>query len=260
MIPKTRLEFSGRCEKCSTSKGRSVFRRTPCRSPRGRTGFTLNELLVSIAIITILILASVPNVRRFQTQAKVSASRNNQRILSNALELYRVDHGEYPEPKSTADDAFGIVSRLALRVLTTPVAYVNPSAFADPFGSLKVQTPGEHASGSKSFSGDPFRPPTPKFDIERSLLFFSYPKLGRILRDPDLVKDAYAVVSVGPDLKDSFIMYYPFPKSLPPRSSDYGIETVSDTIYDPTNGTFSGGDLAAFGGQVAVSRFVGGGK
>ena len=68
------------------------------------------------------------------------------------------------------------------------------------------------------------------------------------------------MVSVGPDLKDSFIMYYPFPSILPPQAIEFGIQTALDTVYDPTNGAISGGDMAAFGGYLSVPRFVGGGN
>ncbi|HUT22930.1 MAG TPA: type II secretion system protein [Sumerlaeia bacterium] len=226
----------------------------------GRSAFTLIELLVSIAIISILALAALPSLRRFHVQAKVSASRNNQRILADAIEFYRVDHGHYPEPVASSEDAFGVVSRVALQALTTPIAYAGAEAFRDPFGLLRIQTPRGSFAAAQASAGDPFRPPTPGFNAGQSLLYFHYPTIAWMLDLPAMASSAYAVVSVGPDLKDSFIVYYPFPTSLPPGASAYGVHSASDSVYDPTNGTISSGDLGAFGGDLPVPRFVGGGN
>lgn len=234
-----------------------------------RGGVTLVELMVCVVIIGILAAAVVPLFFRFQMQAKISTSKNNQRILANAVEMYLMDHGDYPHPAPSMEDAFGVVSHTALRSLTTPVAYMHPSAFHDPFGALKVQTANPPAVAAMtpvgartaaSVAGDVFRPPTPGFNVKQSLLYFYYPKMALMLGKPEMKVSAYAVVSVGPDLKDSFIMYYPFPKSLPLRAALYGIYSSVDAVYDPTNGTRSGGDLAAFGGRLSVPRFVGGGR
>jgi prepilin-type N-terminal cleavage/methylation domain-containing protein len=239
--------------------GKPATRRRTFDAGRG-LAFTLIELLVSIAIISVLVLAALPSLRRFHVQAKVSASRNNQRILTDAIEFYRVDHGRYPEPVASLEDAFGVVSRVALRALTTPIAYAGAEAFRDPFGLLRVQTPRGTFSAAQAFAGDPFRPPTPGFNAGQSLLYFHYPTIAWMLDLPAVASSAYAVVSVGPDLKDSFIVYYPFPASLPPRASAYGVRSASDSVYDPTNGTISSGDLGAFGGDLSVPRFVGGGN
>jgi prepilin-type N-terminal cleavage/methylation domain-containing protein len=219
---------------------------------------TILELLIAITIISILAAMALPSLLTFQTRAKVAVSRNNQRVLVNAIETYRMDYGEYPRPAPSIGDPFGIVARPALRALTTPVAYVGRDAFYDPFGTLRVQMP---TTGMRDFSEeDPFRPPTPGLLVDRSSLYFHYAYLAETFAKAFASADGFAVASVGPDLKDSFIVYYPFPDSLPPNAARYGIHAVADSVYDPTNGTVSAGDLAGFGGNLAVKRFVGGGE
>lgn len=229
------------------------------RSQPARRGLTLLELLVVVAIIAILVGIATVNVQRGRTRAQVSASKSNMRVLAGALEVYHVDHGAYPEPMaSLPQDPFGVVSSSALRGLTTPVAYVSQEAFHDPFGTLQIQTSVSRNSAGGS-PGDPFAPPTPGFNGGQSLLYFYYPRFGELIGDETMSAPGFGIVSVGPDRKDSFIAYYPFPSSLPAGSDKFGILQIEDTIYDPTNGTVSGGDLAAFGGEIAVKRLIGGG-
>jgi type II secretory pathway pseudopilin PulG len=225
---------------------------------RANAGLTLIDLLVSVTIIAILALVALPNLLVFQTRAKVAASRNSLRIVANAIDAYHIDHHSYPFPQASTDDPFGVVARGALKGLTTPVAYVGSDAFRDAFGQVRVQV--VLSAPDTGLFSDPFRSPTPSFNSDQSVLYFYYPSLVYLLVEPVPPGGAFAVVSVGPDLKDSFAVYYPFPRSLPRRAALYGINSVADSVYDPTNGTISGGDLAAFGGALAVPRFIGGGN
>ncbi len=75
----------------------TTLREPVCKIARRSTrGFTLIELLVVVSIISILSLIAMPNMTLAITRAKISRVRNDMRIVANGLELYMVDHNEYP--------------------------------------------------------------------------------------------------------------------------------------------------------------------
>ena len=224
--------------------------------------------MIAAAIISILSALGFVNYQRAHILAKVSSTKVKLRALSGALEMYQVDNGTYPEPKPNPSvDPLGVFAFSALSGLTTPIAYISSAAFADPFGTLQIQVAVQTEEEEQS-PDDPFRPPTPEEPkeptggvmLKQSVLYFSYSHVSKLTGNPDLDTEGYAMVSVGPDRKDSFILYHPFPASLPASAASFGITSVADTVYDPTNGIMSGGDIAAFGGAVTSPAMVGGGS
>jgi general secretion pathway protein G len=67
----------------------------PRRSP-GRGGFTLIEILVVIAVISLLAALVAPNVFRHVGTAKDAAARSQIEMMGAALDAYRLDNGRYP--------------------------------------------------------------------------------------------------------------------------------------------------------------------
>ena len=61
-----------------------------------RTGFTLLELIVVVAIIATLVSVVGPQVFRNVGDAKVNAARSQIEMFGLALESYRLDNGAYP--------------------------------------------------------------------------------------------------------------------------------------------------------------------
>ncbi len=103
--------------------------RLPYTRRSGRSlGFTLIELLIVVAIIGILAAIAIPNFQNARFRATIAKVQGDMRALINAVEMYSVDHGKYPDDGQVT----GIPWWMNNWHLTTPIAYIG-SIPADPF-------------------------------------------------------------------------------------------------------------------------------
>ena len=65
-------------------------------SSRQRSGFTLLELVIVVAIIAVLASLVAPNLVRHASDAKVQAARSQIELLGLALEAFHLDVDDYP--------------------------------------------------------------------------------------------------------------------------------------------------------------------
>ena len=218
-------------------------------------GFTLVELLVVVLIIAVLVALALPGFLEFQTRAKVAKTKTHLRIVANALEAYHVDFGNYPIGKPTAGvDPFGVFSTMALQSLTTPITYCSQDALRDSFGALRPISP-QFALGSLAPVNAARRGPDRPFSRipdESSLLYFYYKQFSVLRQNQTMDVEGFAIISAGPDRQDSFSVYFPFPTELPQAAGSFGVFNVIDSIYDPTNGTTSRGDIPRWGGSIVA--------
>jgi prepilin-type N-terminal cleavage/methylation domain-containing protein len=203
-----------------TSRFRRFIRVLPGCARRNPGGMTMIELLIVVAIIAILAASAVPNYLEAQTRAKASRAQADQRSLATAIESYATDYGKYPcygNPRDYAPFAGEAVVFVPLG-LTTPTAYMT-SLPPDIF-------PG-HRTGLAA--GD-------KANTYFYMNNYACVYLGRAQEEGHVQSHyraltgtdrpvRWTVWSFGPDLDD-----------------DHGV-----TLYDPTNGTVSSGDLMRFG-------------
>lgn len=61
-----------------------------------RAGFTLIEILVVVAVLSVLAALVAPNVFGHLGTAKDAAARSQMEMLGAALDAYRLDNGRYP--------------------------------------------------------------------------------------------------------------------------------------------------------------------
>jgi len=202
-------------------------------------GFTLIELLIVVAIIAILAAIAIPNFLEAKTRSGVSKLLADMKTLGMAEEMYHVEHGAYhpcygtcPWDEARANGpcawflyASGGGCGLSGPFLTTPIAFINTIPI-DPFMSRYV-------SKLQPFGGD------------RSVLYRqAYNRVHRNFAIGSPTGQVYvSVKQVG------WTMRSPGPNLL---IWGYDVETV----YDPTNGTVSNGDIWYLG---KGRGFVGGG-
>ncbi len=101
---------------------------------RNQRAFTLIELLIVVAIIGILAAIAVPNFLNAQVRAKSSRVLGDLRSIRTALEMYVIDYNRaILDPNELANAGIYQQGSRVWGQLTTPTAYISPSAFIDPF-------------------------------------------------------------------------------------------------------------------------------
>jgi type II secretion system protein G len=174
--------------------------------------FTLIELLIVVAIISILSAIAVPNFLEAQARSKVARVDNDLRTIATALELYRVDNNAYPK----AELYDSLVRRT--RALTTPIAYITDLP-EDPFFQLQ----------NSVFGGD-----TPQYAYAPGNIYFGLSSQYNIAEYRNQI---YSLAGRGPDA-NIFVGGYCMAH---PLADVNGARTQG--TYDPTNGTISSGDI-----------------
>jgi prepilin-type N-terminal cleavage/methylation domain-containing protein len=70
----------------------------PAPAPRPESGFSLTELLVVVAIMTILTSLSLAALSGAKSRARITTCQNNLRQIGCALSMYETDCGYFPGP------------------------------------------------------------------------------------------------------------------------------------------------------------------
>jgi general secretion pathway protein G len=119
----------------------------PEPAPR-RTGFTLIEMMVVIAIIGTLALLVGPNIMGRFGDANRTAARTQVELLTVALENFRMDTGRYP----TTEEGLAVLRTWSLpspRPVGWRGPYLRKPVPADPWHRAYLyRAPGEHNPGS----------------------------------------------------------------------------------------------------------------
>ena len=199
-------------------------------------GFTLIELLIVIAIIAILALIAIPNFLEAQTRAKIARIKADMRSVATAMEAYYVDYNSYFCYKVTV----GLDQGQVLNNLTTPVMYISTLG-ADPFGDRthKGQQRGDMLEVGMGKVSD--------YSVASK-----YPAM----------YDTWMIESAGPDKKDDtndtengglnlLTGQYPW---IALDDTDQTAGLVLGTVYDPTNGTISRGQIYRVGGACPGNK------
>lgn len=196
-------------------------RKTPVPEPITHKGFSLIELLIVVVIISILAAIAVPSFLDAQHRAKSTRAKSDLRSLTTAVEAYRVDHGKYAPCAADFDGLGNPGGGGGIPHFTTPVAYIVSGSTLDIY--VGRPNPGR----------------------TRSLTHYGY--LSRTADNYALPASAdsatwYILISNGPDLNSEA------DKIRAAIDAD-SILAFVDTIYDPTNGIISDGNLYRANGQ-----------
>jgi prepilin-type N-terminal cleavage/methylation domain-containing protein len=192
-----------------------------------RRAFTLIELLIVVAIIAILAAIAAPNFLEAQVRSKVSRVKADMRSLALAIESYHTDRNHYPWNEQAGYPARYNATIYRLIFLTTPTAYITSVDIADPF----------LLGGSNSYEDGLSRYHlnyrNHEFWVSSTHTWFRVP--------------VWVLNSIGPDKIAN--------QGLQTEMQARGLMSPGTvTLYDPTNGTVSPGDIPRTGGET---RFKG---
>jgi general secretion pathway protein G len=110
-----------------------------------RSGFTLIEILVVIAVISLLAALVAPNVFRHVGTAKDAAAKSQIEMLGAALDAYRLDNGRYPSTEQGLT-ALWEEPMLEPKPNNWKGPYVRKAVPVDPWGNAYVYScPGENS-------------------------------------------------------------------------------------------------------------------
>jgi len=210
---------------------------------RRYNAFTLSELLIVVAIIAILAAIAVPNFLDAQARSKVARVHSDLRSIATAMEAYAVDQQTYPIPA----DPYGAflpnpiaatsVSPFETRVpvlLTTPIAYLSTRP-EDPFATTR------HSESRlyMCITLDYVKIRQNNAPVHNWLNVWN--EFHDDLMGSDMPSQiAYVQQSFGPDFDHDLDAPH---AALPSGPHVHG----RGTLYDPTNGTTSSGDILYFG-------------
>lgn len=128
---------------------KTMKRKTLMTKPKmksNKKGFTLLELMVVLVILGALIGMVAPNILGRSDDAKVSVAKTQIRNLMSALDLYKLDNGNYPStaqglealvsqptgfPEAKNWKSGGYVKKLPLDPWGSDFVYISPGATGD---------------------------------------------------------------------------------------------------------------------------------
>jgi len=218
--------------------------------------FTLIELLIVVAIISILAAIAVPNFAEAQVRAKVARVIADMRSMETGIMQYKIDNNKFivrngdwqnssPSPDYVPDATTKIMvpdnptAAVGLRMMTTPIAYLSSvpiDVFNTPIREKFIEYPG--TSDALDY-----------WDDDQLL---ATRKGLNPLKGRSLGKDGFALLSVGPDKYIGLNQ----PLSHPDYpGEDIRLRNTMRSMYEATNGTYSAGNVYRFSNGMQQNSF-----
>ena len=222
----------------------------------GKTkGFSLIELLIVIAIISIITAIVVPNLMSANIRAKVSGVEADMGSIAIALEDYKVDHGDYPK-----DSRFSRSNSYASDIIAETSQAFNGKSGSDDgndaigLGYLVYPKADFEPTYLKRIAGDPFNNSGKEdwngtsgaHNHHYSYYTGKWSASGPVdCTSSDDSPQYWALVSYGPDKDRDIDSYSKAWNAIDPNAPNH--DTYKNLVYNPDNGITSSGDIVIIG-------------
>ncbi len=103
-------------------------------------GFSLLELLVVIAIIGIILSFIVPNVINRPNEARKAKVINDLKVLETALNLYKLDNGDYPNQEKGIQILISNENKYISGIPLDPWGFSYRYRYPGKFGNFDIWT------------------------------------------------------------------------------------------------------------------------
>ncbi len=221
-----------------------------------RTGIALPDLLAAIALIFIIGSFLAPAINKAIARAGIARIKSDLARMSQALDVYKVDHGAYPpsidKPWRTPipPEIYGAPRfappktshRLALIPLTTPTAYLESVDFNAPFPARAWEIlEAERKRDARSYWYNNYA------DFWRTSRRHAAPA----------PQSGYLLLAFGPNSRGIEGISSAYGDYLPNKSSARCFARPNKNhMFDPTNGLYSRGNIMRFGGRLKLEEGV----
>lgn len=223
---------------------------------RHRPGFSLIEILVVVAVLSIVAAIAVPNMLEAQTRSKVARTKADFRALATALEAYAAEAGTYP--LCNAWGVSGARPSIAgdppvLERLSTPVAYMTNAVPRSPFAAERYSGPHVVGLGEVHTAVDEW----PRNDLGSPDAHLFRGHFYTSLHEDAATATGFnrARIDVIPAERHAaaaWVLQSPGPieavVNMGGVTTNADAEFACQLVYDPTNGTSSFGNIFRVGG------------
>ncbi len=219
--------------------------------------FSILELLILVAIASILFAVAAPNFLNARIRASVTCADTDLRNLSTALEAYFVDHGAYPPCNNFGLPFQGGIgdNYIVLERLSTPVAYIVSSIITD-CSNAQFRTGSQYSGGEGDGSGQPGLAGIYPASNGSIIQYISGTNDSRANQSsfagPIFTPVIYTIHAAGPDQIqfNTGGVFANNGKSSDSRTAATKTAYAVNIIYDATNGTVSFGSVWRAGGEL----------
>ncbi len=131
------------CVSLKEQKGESKMNCISLKEQKGentmRSGFTLIDLLIVMAVIAILIGIALPRFKGMQDEGNIAKAKSELRLLQTAVESYYIHTGAYPTDSATWQTALTSASPLIVGAVL-----IDPFTTSAQYQLVYSASPGEY--------------------------------------------------------------------------------------------------------------------